>query len=168
MTKLKKSLPVFANEIEEAEYWDTHSVLEHFDENDFEPLQVKTVKDTPITIRLDSESRRILEKMSGEYKIGTSTLARMFITTALSQWQRKQKEVKPSGELALNLERSIPDRLKQKMEMLFQESATGSFYILSQSQLETLSKTLVRDALKGAGYKAEQERNLPEGAKRED
>lgn len=91
MARLKKPLPKFQTEEEEAEYWDNHSILEHFDESHFKPLQARAAKDTPITIRLDSESRRLLEQVARVHKVGPSTLARMFIANALERWKRKQQ-----------------------------------------------------------------------------
>lgn len=91
MAKLKKPLPEFKTEEEEAEYWDSHSPLEHFDESDFKPLQARVPKDTPITIRLDSESRQALEEVAQAYKVGPSTLARMLIVNALQQWKAKRQ-----------------------------------------------------------------------------
>ena len=81
MAKLKKTIPTFESEKEEAEYWDKHSILEHFDESDFSPLQVRAAKDNPITIRLDSESRQKLEEMAKAYRVGPSTLARVIISS---------------------------------------------------------------------------------------
>jgi len=91
MARLRKPLPKFGTEEEEAEYWDNHSLLEHFDESDFKPLQVKAAKDRPITIRLDSESRQLLDQIAAARKVGPSTLSRMFITRALEQWRREQQ-----------------------------------------------------------------------------
>lgn len=44
MAKLKKPLPRFNTEEEEAEFWENHSPLEYFDESSFKPLRVKIIK----------------------------------------------------------------------------------------------------------------------------
>ena len=86
MAKLKKPLPKFRTEEEEAKYWDTHSPLEHFDISDFKPLRV--VKDRPITIRLDRQTRQRLDEIARIYKIGPSTLARIIIVSVLKMCRR--------------------------------------------------------------------------------
>ena len=87
MAKLKKPLPKFRTEEEEAKYWDTHSPLEHFDISDFKPLRV--VKDRPITIRLDRQTRQRLDEIARIYKIGPSTLARMIIDSVVEDMSKK-------------------------------------------------------------------------------
>jgi len=44
MAKLKKPIPKFESEEQAAEYWDTHSPLEHFYEEDWKPLRAKRPK----------------------------------------------------------------------------------------------------------------------------
>ena len=87
MAKLKKPLPKFRTEEEEAKYWDTHSPLEHFDISDFKPLRV--VKDRPITIRLDRQTRQRLDEIARIYKIGPSTLARIIIDSVVEDMSKK-------------------------------------------------------------------------------
>ena len=97
MAKLKKPLPQFRTEEEEAKYWDTHSPLEHFDISDFEPLQVKALKTRLITIRLDSRTRQKLDKIAKIRKVGPSTLARIFIINALEEINHDQtRPLKPN------------------------------------------------------------------------
>ena len=87
MAKLKKPLPKFRTEEEEAKYWDTHSPLEHFDISDFKPLRV--VKDRLITIRLDGQTRQRLDEIARIYKIGPSTLARIIIDSVVEDMSKK-------------------------------------------------------------------------------
>ena len=87
MAKLKKPLPKFRTEEEEAKYWDTHSPLEHFDISDFKPLRV--VKDRPITIRLDRQTRQRLDEIARIYKIGPSTLERIIIDSVVEDMSKK-------------------------------------------------------------------------------
>lgn len=153
MAKLKRPLPKFETEEEEAEYWDKHSVLEHFDESDFKPLQVRAAKDTPITIRLDSESRQRLEEIAKTHKVGTSTLARMFIINALQHWTKNRQISLTLEDAAEVLVRPVPEEFKQEIIKLFDESRAGSFYLLPESQLERLSKAFIRSFFEAAGYK---------------
>lgn len=153
MAKLRKPLPKFTTEEEEAEYWDNHSLLEHFEESDFKPLQIKAAKDKPITIRLDSESRKRLEEIAKAHKVGPSTLSRMFLVSALEQWKRKHQISMTLEDAAETLSQPIPDEFKQEVVRLFTESKTGSFYIFPESQLERLSRLFIRYFFEAAGYK---------------
>jgi len=84
---MKKPIPKFKSEEEEAEYWDKHSLLEHFTEDELlmEPVIVKKRKNKVLTIRLDSINWRRLQNMARKYKLGPSTLARVLITKALDE-----------------------------------------------------------------------------------
>jgi hypothetical protein len=84
---MKKPIPEFKSEEEEAEYWDKHSLLEHFTEAELlmEPVVAKRRKDKVLTIRLDSINWRRLQNMANEYMTGPSTLARVLITKALDK-----------------------------------------------------------------------------------
>lgn len=166
MPKLKKPLPQFTTEEEEAEYWDNHSLLEHFDEFDFKSLQVKAAKDRPITIRLDSESRQRLDEIARVYKVGPSTLSRMFITSALQQWKRKQQISMTLEDAAEALIQPMPDEFKQEALALFEECKTGSFYILPESKLERLSRLFIRSVFEAAGYKIRPDDELQDDARK--
>lgn len=153
MAKLKKPIPVFRSEEEEAEYWEKHSLLEHFDESDFEPLQVKVAKDRPITIRLDSESRQRLNQMAKAYRVGPSTLARAILGGVLERWKQNQQMSMTLEGAAEALFQSIPDELKEEMQSLFEEGKTGSFYILNELELERISRLVIRYLVEAAGVK---------------
>ncbi|MDP2918722.1 MAG: CopG family antitoxin [Dehalococcoidia bacterium] len=153
MAKLKKPLPKFETEEEEVEYWDSHSVLEHFDETDFKSLQAMAAKDSPMTIRLDSESRQTLEEVARAHKVGPSTLARIFIINALKQWKQRQQISLTFEDDAEALMRPLPTEFKQEIEKLISESKAGSIYLLPESQLERLSKDFIRCFFEAAGYK---------------
>jgi len=92
MARLKKPLPKFATEEEEAEFWDKHSPLEFFDISEFEPLQVKIPKNAPITIRLDSNTRGKLEKIASARKMGLSTFVRKLIIEHIEGRQRSERQ----------------------------------------------------------------------------
>jgi predicted DNA binding CopG/RHH family protein len=85
MLKLKKPLPKFNTDEEEAEFWDNHSSLEYFDELDLEPLRVKVTKNRMIVTRLDSKSREQLDRLASEAGVGPSTFVRHLIMEYLRQ-----------------------------------------------------------------------------------
>jgi predicted DNA-binding protein len=83
MSTKKDNLPQFKSEDQEADYWDKHSPLDLVDEPEKEEVQVKRVKDRPIAIRLDSQTRIRLETLAAEQGMGPSTLARRIIQQVL-------------------------------------------------------------------------------------
>jgi hypothetical protein len=161
MARIKKALPIFETEEEEAEYWEKHSISEHFDELDFKPLQAKAPKDTPMTIRLDSESRERLEEVARIHKVGPSTLARVFIINALENWRRRQQISLTMEDTVNVLVRPMSDEFKQEAERLFKESKAGSLYILPESELERLSSIFIRNFFEAAGVRIMADDELP-------
>jgi predicted transcriptional regulator len=153
MAKLKKPIPVFSSEEEEAEYWDKHSLLEHFDESDFVPLRVKVPKDKPITIRLDSGSRQRLNEMAKAYRVGPSTLARAIISGILERWKENQQISMTLEDAAEVLFQPIPEKLKEEMRGLLDEGKAGNLYILNGSEMERISKLFVRYLIEATGVK---------------
>jgi hypothetical protein len=71
------------DEDHEAEYWDTHSPLDTVAEPESQKVVVRGMKDRPITIRLDSESRLELEKLATKQGLGPSTFARTILMSAI-------------------------------------------------------------------------------------
>jgi hypothetical protein len=157
MAKIKKPIPLFKSEKEEAEYWDRHSPMEHFEESDFKPLQVKSVKDRPITIRLNSEARQRLAEMAGIYKVGPSTLARAIITAALERWKNNQQISMSLEDAAEILAKSLPNELKSDITNMFEEGKTGNFYFLSESKLKKMGEEFTRHLIESSGIKVKPE-----------
>lgn len=83
-----EKVPEFATEEQEAEYWDTHSPLDVAAEPEAQEVRVRVPKDRPITIRLDSETRRKLEKLAAESGLGPSTFARLILMSAIERGSR--------------------------------------------------------------------------------
>jgi CopG antitoxin of type II toxin-antitoxin system len=82
--KEKPRIPEFASRAEEAEFWDTHSMADYWD--DLKPVRVRFVKKLSqgITIRFDPPT---LDKLRGQpYQkgIGPTTLTRMWILEHLA------------------------------------------------------------------------------------
>ncbi|MBI4286148.1 MAG: hypothetical protein HY670_09700 [Chloroflexi bacterium] len=164
MARLKKPLPRFETQDEEAEYWDKHSLLEHFDESEFKPFQANDKKDNPITIRLNSELRQVLEQVAKAHKVGPSTMARMFIVKALEQWQKRQQISLTLEDTASVLFELMPDEVMRQAEKMFAEAKAGNLYLLWESKLEELTKLFMRSLLEGAGYKIVPVSELPKDA----
>ena len=140
MSKEKELIPQFESEEQEAEYWDSHSPL---DLTTVEPkaqkLRVRRVKDRPITLRLDSESRSKLNKLAAKQGLGPSTFARLILTSAIEQGGRLAKRV-TVDELRNVLEEITPQSVKDRAALLVKEAAIGepdnpTFIILDQSQI---------------------------------
>jgi hypothetical protein len=78
-------IPEFSSIQEEAEWWDTHSIVDYLDE--LEPVKIKFAKNlsSPIAVRLDASDRARLIQIAHEEGVGTSTLIRMWIKDRLRQ-----------------------------------------------------------------------------------
>jgi|WetSurMetagenome_2_1015567.scaffolds.fasta_scaffold484561_1 hypothetical protein len=79
----KNKIPKFENEEQEAEYWDTHSPLDINAEPELQKVKVSGLKDKPIAIRLDSETRIKLDRLAAKQGVGPSTMARIILTQAI-------------------------------------------------------------------------------------
>ena len=78
-------IPDFSSREEEAEWWDTHSIVDYLDE--MEPVNVKFAKNlsSPIAVRLDRSDRAELARIASDQGVGTSTLIRMWVKERLKQ-----------------------------------------------------------------------------------
>ena len=76
-----------ANFQEEAQYWDTHDLADHWGE--FKPVKVRYAKNLSegITIRFDKETLEQLRREAQAKGIGPTTLARMWILERLKHPQ---------------------------------------------------------------------------------
>lgn len=84
-TQAHGRIPGFQNIEEEAEFWDTHSVLDFPDEFEYVGfVEARGKKDAPITIRLDRADRARLKAEAEKMGIGPSTLARIWIKERLA------------------------------------------------------------------------------------
>ena len=78
-------IPAFQSIEEEAEFWDTHSILDFPDEFEYVGFEEpRAKKDAPITIRLDNVDRARLKAEAEKMGIGPSTLARIWIKEKLA------------------------------------------------------------------------------------
>jgi hypothetical protein len=87
----KSRIPEFSSREEEAEFWDTHSLADYWD--DFKPAQAHFAKDLSegITIRLDPETLKKVRVLAKEKGIGPTVLIRMWIMERLKETQHPHK-----------------------------------------------------------------------------
>lgn len=135
----KKLIPQFETEEQEAEYWDSHSPLDLAIEPKAQKVRVRGVKDRPITVRLDSESRSKLDRLAAEQRLGPSTFARLILMSVIEQGNKLPKRI-TLNELRKMLEKITPRSVKDRADFLAKEAAIGdpdnpSFLILNQSQI---------------------------------
>ncbi len=88
MKNKKHIIPNFESEEQEAEYWDKHSPLDLVAEPEAQKVRVRGIKDRPITIRLDSNSRLALEKLATRNGLGPSTFARIVLMSSLKKGEK--------------------------------------------------------------------------------
>jgi hypothetical protein len=80
----KAAIPEFKNLEEEAKYWDTHSLADHWGE--FKPVKVTFAANLSegITVRFDSATLNRLRTEAESKRIGTTSLIRMWIMERLA------------------------------------------------------------------------------------
>ena len=94
---------------QEAEYWDSHSPLDLSAEAKAQKVCVRGVKDRPITVRLDSESRSKFDRLAAEQGLGPSSFARLILTSVIERNRitlvgRIYDPVLDCGHFSMNIE----------------------------------------------------------------
>lgn len=95
MTKVKrqkeavKPIPPFTTVEEEAEFWDTHSVVDQINEGSVVGFH-NARKSGSLTIRFQPEDIQRLKEKANHLGIGPTTLARMWILEHLREDQHTQ------------------------------------------------------------------------------
>lgn len=83
-----KTVPKFKTLLEEAEFWDTHSLVDYFDFS--KPLNMRFVleedakKEKSLTVRLQPELIDRIKKTARNIGLSTSSLARMWFIEKLT------------------------------------------------------------------------------------
>jgi len=136
----RELIPQFETEEQEAEYWDSHSPLDLATEPKAQKVRVRGVKDRPITVRLDSESRSKLDRLAAKQGLGPSSFARLILMSVIEQRSKLPKRITPD-DLKNMLEEITPQLIKNRADLLVKETAIGdpdnpSFLILNQSQID--------------------------------
>jgi len=135
----REIMPQFETEEQEAEYWDSHSPLDFAAEPKAQQVRVRVVKDRPITVRLDSESRSKLDRLAAKQGLGPSSFARLILMSVIEQGGKLPKHI-TLDELKNMLEEITPQLTKNQADLLAKEAAIGdpdnpSFLIFNQSQI---------------------------------
>jgi len=79
----KRSIPEFKSREEEAQFWDTHSAADYWQES--QPVKVRFARNLSegITIRLDPETMREVREQARQKGLGPTTLIRMWVLERL-------------------------------------------------------------------------------------
>ncbi len=85
--KVLKPLPKFKTDLEEAIFWDTHSLTDYFDFS--RPLNIrfeiaKPAKEETLTFRLQKQLKSQLEKNARRLGLSTASLLRMWTIEKLA------------------------------------------------------------------------------------
>lgn len=96
ITRVKKGtikpIKPFKTLDEEADFWDTHSVLDEIDEGTIVGFH-QAKKTNTITLRIDQKSLQKLRERAFYKGIGPTTLARMWIMEKLQESIQKSKRI---------------------------------------------------------------------------
>ena len=90
MKKAKSNIPIFATVEEEAEFWDTHSIADYWEE--MTPIKVvyapEKEKKEVMPIRISPSVKKLIVRTAKNYDISPSSLMRMWIVDKLRQTQK--------------------------------------------------------------------------------
>ena len=101
----KKRIPRFHSREEEAEFWDTHSPLDFPNEIRQVEMRVRKPLKGVLSIRLDHKHLEKLRELAEQYGIGPTTLARIFIVSALNAHPEQDSvEILPTAKPELTAE----------------------------------------------------------------
>jgi predicted DNA binding CopG/RHH family protein len=81
----KGRIPVFKSREEEAQFWDTHSFADYWDE--LKPVEVKYIKKEltePISVRFTQDTLAKLRSEASRMGVGATTLIRMWVMERLN------------------------------------------------------------------------------------
>lgn len=85
--KKKTKIPKFKTIEEEAEFWDTHSFADYWDE--FKDVEIvfdlKKPKEDTLVVRLQKDLKKRLSEIAHKKGLNTSTLARMWLIEKLQK-----------------------------------------------------------------------------------
>ena len=125
MKKSMKQLPEFESDEEESAFWEEKSPLDYVREPKLERVRTKTPKDMPLTIRLDTGSRKKLEQLAVSYKMGTSTLARLLILGGIGKLSQAPQQALTADELSRNITALLASNEFEELQGFFRDSIVG-------------------------------------------
>ena len=141
----KNLMPKFESEEKEAEYWDTHSPLALEAEPKAQKVQVRGAKDRPVTIRLDSGTRRKLEELATRRGVGPSTLARSILLSAIEYSDSSSTRGVNLGDLVYLLEPNLTSAIKERASNTAKyrtasDTDSPALLLLDKSQMNKLGE----------------------------
>lgn len=82
---MTKKIPNFKNHQEEAEFWDTHSLADYWDQfKEFDlVVNLQKPKKESLILRINSDMKKKLAKIAKQKKISVSTLSRLWLAEKL-------------------------------------------------------------------------------------
>ncbi len=143
---VKKELTLkFESEGKEAEHWDTHSPLDRGAEPKAQELRVRGAKDRPITIRLDSQTRKKLNELASQRGVGPSTLARSVLISAIERSNSLPGKGVNLDDLVYLLEPNLTSAIREHAGSAAKyrtarDTDTLAFLILDKSQMNKLGE----------------------------
>jgi len=141
----KQLLPRFKSEEEEAAHWDTHSPLDSGAEPKAQKVRLRGAKDRPVTIRLDSETRRKLEELAARRGMGPSTLARSILISAIERNGSSSGRSVKLDDLAYLLERNLTSAVRERADSAAKyrtssDAEKSALLLLDKSQVNKLGE----------------------------
>lgn len=89
---MTKKIPKFKTVQEEAEFWDTHDVINYLDE--LEPVELEINFDGPkkevLTVRVQTGLKKRLKEVAESYGVNMSTLARILLIDKLRKIRSRE------------------------------------------------------------------------------
>jgi predicted DNA binding CopG/RHH family protein len=89
MPAIKHRLPSFANDREEAKFWDAHSVEEFAGDLQDLDVQIRPVRSEQVALRLYREDLETLKKLAERRGVGHTTLIRSIVEQWLARLRTK-------------------------------------------------------------------------------
>lgn len=88
----KKKIPHFKTLTDEAKFWDTHDITDYIDEfksTSIDFSKTDFFKEETISIRVQTDFKKRLQKVAQYYHLSISSLARMFLIDKLREFEAK-------------------------------------------------------------------------------
>lgn len=122
-------IPEFQSIEEERKYWETHGPLAEGHKGRLNKPRPGQKRSSFLAVRLTGEELTRLRDIAEKQGLGTSTFARLVLTTAIEQRSISPKS-KTLHEVMEALEESLPQETKERMEAILKAIAIGEPPIL--------------------------------------
>ncbi len=94
MSAIKRKLPSFTNDREEAKFWAGHSIEEFADELQDLDVQIRPARSEQIALRFYKEDLDTLKKLAARRGVGHTTLIRSIVEQWLARLRTKTGQSK--------------------------------------------------------------------------